>query len=191
MNDVVPVAEDAAVPAIARSLSDDAWHDLRRNPIFWIAAAIVVTVVALAAAPQLFSSIDPRTADCSLVDSMRPPSAEHWFGFDKQGCDVYSRVVHGARASTLVGIFSTILAGSIALAVGLLPGFYGLWVDAVRARCTDVMLGVPLLRGAIVFAKALATQEWGIWPVVLALGLLGFPQAARVMRSSVIAARQQ
>lgn len=191
MSDVVRVSDDAVVPAVARSLSDDAWHDLRRNPIFWIAAAIVVVVVALAAAPQLFSSIDPRTADCSLADSMRPPGARHWFGFDKQGCDVYARVVYGARASTLVGIFSTILAGSIALTVGLLAGFYGRWVDAVLARFIDVMLGIPLLLGAIVFAKALATRELGIWPVVLALGLLGFPQAARVMRSSVIAARQQ
>ena len=101
MSDVVPPSEDAAIPAAARSLSDDAWHDLRRNPIFWIAAAIVMTVVALAAAPQLFSSIDPRTADCSLADSMRPPSTDHWFGFDKQGCDVYARVVYGARISLL------------------------------------------------------------------------------------------
>jgi peptide/nickel transport system permease protein/oligopeptide transport system permease protein len=190
MSDVARAADDAAIPTVARSLSDDAWHDLRRNPIFWIAAGIVVLVVALAAAPQLFSSIDARTADCSLANSMRPPSAEHWFGFDKQGCDVYARVVYGARASTLVGIFSTLLAGSIALVVGLLAGFYGRWIDAVLARFIDVMLGIPLLLGAIVFAKALAAQELGIWPVVLALGLLGFPQAARVMRSSVIAARQ-
>jgi peptide/nickel transport system permease protein/oligopeptide transport system permease protein len=191
MSDPLLGQSDPAGPGVARGLSDDAWHDLRRNPIFWIATAIVTLVVSLAALPQAFSSIDARSADCSLGDSMRPPSAGHWFGFDKQGCDVYARVVYGARSSTLVGVFSTLLAGALALVIGLLAGFYGGWIDAVLARAIDVVLGIPLLLGAIVFAKALSTQDLGIWPVVLALGLIGFPQAARVMRSSVIAARQQ
>jgi oligopeptide transport system permease protein len=182
--------ELAAVEA-PRSLSDDAWYDLRRNPVFWIAGAIVILIALIAAFPQAFSAIDARTADCGLGNSMKAPSAEHWFGFDKQGCDVYARVIYGARASTLVGIFSTLLAGLIALVVGLLAGFYGGWLDALLARGVDVVLGIPLLLGAIVFAKALSSQDLGIWPVVLALGLLGWPQAARVMRSSVIAARQQ
>jgi peptide/nickel transport system permease protein/oligopeptide transport system permease protein len=148
-------------------------------------------MIALAAAPQLFSSVDARTATCSLADSMRPPSAAHWFGFDKQGCDIYARVVYGARSSILVGVFSTLLTGIVALGVGMLAGFLGSWVDAVLARLIDVVLGIPLLLGAIVVAKALATQDTGIGPVVLALGLLGWTTAARIVRSSVIAAKQQ
>jgi ABC-type dipeptide/oligopeptide/nickel transport system permease subunit len=61
----------------------------------------------------------------------------------------------------------------------------------VLARGVDMVLGVPILLGAVVFAKALSGSELGIWPVVLALGLLGWPSAARVVRSSVIAARHQ
>jgi ABC-type dipeptide/oligopeptide/nickel transport system permease subunit len=174
-----------------RSLTDDAWYDLRRNVVFWIAGSIVVLIVLIAAFPHLFSPIDARTANCSLADSMRPPAAGHWFGFDKQGCDVYARVIYGARSSALVGVFSTVLAGVLALGVGLIGGFYGGWIDALLARGVDIVLGLPLLLGAIVFAKALASQDTGIWPVVLALGLLGWPTPARVMRSSVIAARQQ
>jgi peptide/nickel transport system permease protein/oligopeptide transport system permease protein len=64
-------------------------------------------------------------------------------------------------------------------------------VDAILARCTDIVLGIPLLLGAIVMAKALSGQDLGIWPVVLALGLLGWPTPARVVRSSVVAAREQ
>jgi peptide/nickel transport system permease protein/oligopeptide transport system permease protein len=141
--------------------------------------------------PGLFSSIDARLAPCSLTDSLRAPDGEHWFGFDKQGCDVYSRVIYGARSSVLVGIFSTLIAGIVALTVGMVAGFYGRWVDAILARITDIFLGIPALLGAIVVAKALAGQELGIWPVVLALGLLGWPTPARVIRSSVIAARHQ
>lgn len=188
----LPVADDALVTEEApRSLSRDAWHDLRRNPVFWAAAALVTLMVLIAAFPGLFSQLDAREASCSLTDSMRPPSADHWFGFDKQGCDIYSRVIYGARSSVLVGVFSTLITGIVALLVGLLAGFYGRWVDAILARVTDIFLGIPALLGAIVVAKALAGQDLGIWPVVLALGLLGWPTPARVIRSSVISARHQ
>jgi len=172
------------------SLSADAWRDLRRNPVFWIALAIVVTMLLLAAFPWLFSSTDPRTS-CDLANSLQGPAAGHWFGFDKQGCDIYSRVIHGARSSVLVGVFSTLIAGVMALAVGLPAGYFGGWADAVLARFVDVFLGIPLLLGAVVVAVALAGQQLGIWPVVLALGMLGWPTSARVVRASVIAAKHQ
>jgi ABC-type dipeptide/oligopeptide/nickel transport system permease subunit len=171
------------------SLSEDAWHELKRKPVFWIASAVVLLMMMLAAFPGLFSSVDPHV--CSLADSLKPPSATHWFGFDKQGCDVYAHVVHGARSSVLVGIFSTLIAGLMALAVGLPSGYFGGWVDAVLARGVDIVLGIPMLLGAVVIAVALADRELGIWPVVLALGLLGWPTSARVVRSSVISAKHQ
>ena len=174
-----------------RSLARDAWYDLKRSRIFWLASAIALLMVAMAAFPQLFSSIDARTAPCSLADSMRPPDAEHWFGFTKQGCDVYARVVYGARSSILVGLFSTLLAGITALTIGMLAGYYGRWVDGLLARIMDVFLGIHPLLGAIVVAKALSGYDLGIWPMVLAIGALGWPIPARVVRSSVVSARQQ
>jgi peptide/nickel transport system permease protein/oligopeptide transport system permease protein len=173
------------------SLSADAWRDLRRNPVFWIASGIVLLMLLLAAFPGLFTRIGPGQAFCSLSDSLRGSSGAHWFGFDKQGCDVYVQVVYGARASVMVGIFSTLLTGLIAVAVGLPAGYYGGWVDGLLARCTDIVLGIPLLLGAVVVAVALSGRELGIWPVVLAVGLLGWPTAARVVRASVIAAKHQ
>lgn len=187
---LIMAADDVAVEP-ARSLTGDAWYDLRRNPVFWIAGAIVCVMALMAIRPQLFSRIDARTAPCALADSLRPPDREHWFGFNKQGCDIYARVVYGARASVLVGVFSTLLAGGIAIVVGLLAGFYGGWADAVLARVTDIFLSIPLLLSAIVMAKALVSADLGIWPIVLALGALGWTGPARVVRSSVIAAKAQ
>src|SRR5262245_36195786 len=102
---------DDGLTGPARSLSGDAWFDLRRNPIFWIAGAIVALMTLIALFPQLFSAVNATTADCSLADSLRPPTADHWFGFTKQGCDVYARVIYGGRSSILVGVFSTLLSG--------------------------------------------------------------------------------
>jgi len=178
------------VPARARSLAGDAWRDLRRSPIFWIAGFLVVLLVTMAVVPRLFTSINPRA--CDLSQSLEPPGAAHWFGTNLQGCDVYSRTIYGARASIAVGICSTLLAGLIAVLIGMSGGYFGGKLDAVLSRVLDIVLGIPLLLAAIVFGRSVAAEtDLGIWPVVLVLGVLGWTTAARVIRSSVIAAKQQ
>jgi peptide/nickel transport system permease protein/oligopeptide transport system permease protein len=184
------VPQEATAADRPRSLAADAWRDLRRNPIFWIALGLVAVLVTMAVVPSLFTSIDPRA--CDLERSNLPPSAEHWFGTNVQGCDVYARTIYGARASIAVGIFSTLLAGVLALLFGMLGGFFGGWIDAVLSRVLDIVLGIPLLLAAIVFGSSYQPGEnMGIWPVVIILGALGWTTAARVVRSSVISAKQQ
>ncbi|MDG4821076.1 ABC transporter permease [Asanoa sp. WMMD1127] len=175
----------------SRSLAADAWYDLRRNWIFWVAAALVVLVVLMAVVPGLFSSADPTA--CNTRRQFAGPSGGALFGYDFQGCDVFSRTVHGARASVLVGVFAVLLTGVIGLVFGMLAGYFGGWLDAVLSRVVDVVLGIPLLLAAIVLSKRLAAdrQGSGILTVVIVLGLLGWTTAARVMRSSVLAARSQ
>jgi oligopeptide transport system permease protein len=172
-----------------RSLAGDAWRDLRRNWVFWIAGLLVLVFLVMAVAPRVYTSINPN--DCSLDNSQLAPSARHWFGTNIQGCDVYARTVYGARASILVGVASTLLAGVLALVVGMAAGFYGGWADALLARLIDIVLGIPLLLGAIVFSRTFGTHDIGIWPVVVVLGILGWTTAARVVRASVISAKQQ
>lgn len=187
---LVDAGPGETVAARPRSLAGDAWRDLRRNAIFWIAGALVVLLVAVALAPWLFTTVDPRA--CDLARSLQPPSGSNWFGTNLQGCDVYSRTVYGARASIAVGVCSTLLAGLIAILVGLGGGYFGGALDAVLSRVLDIVLGIPLLLAAIVFGRSVAANvNLGIWPVVLVLGVLGWTTAARVIRSSVIAAKQQ
>jgi oligopeptide transport system permease protein len=183
--------EDDALTGPPRSLSGDAWHDLRKSSVFWIAGIIVLLLTVIAVFPQAFSRIDAAKADCTLADSLRAPDSQHWFGFNKQGCDIYSRVIYGARPSILVGVFSTLLAGVLALAIGFIAGFYGGWLDGILSRVIDIVLAIPILLGAIVVAKALASRDLGIWPVVLALGSFGWTTPARVIRSSVISTKEQ
>jgi peptide/nickel transport system permease protein/oligopeptide transport system permease protein len=171
--------------------SDAAWRELRRRPVFWVSVAIVALILTMAALPDLFTGVDP--ADCTLRRSMRPPGGGAWFGYDFQGCDVFSRTVHGARSSILVGVLATLIAGVIAAAVGMTAGYFGGWLDALLSRLTDVVLGIPLLLAAIVLLHRATAGGGGhgVWPVVLTLGILGWTTAARVVRSSVLAASQQ
>jgi peptide/nickel transport system permease protein/oligopeptide transport system permease protein len=172
-----------------RSLASDAWHDLRHNPVFWMASALVLLFLLMAAVPRLFTSINPTA--CDLSNSQNPPSAHNWFGTDVQGCDVYARTIYGARASILVGVLSTLLAGVLALIVGMAAGYFGGWLDALLTRIIDIVLGIPLLLAAIVFGRSFGSHNAGIWPIVLVLGTLGWTVGARVVRSSVLTAKQQ
>jgi peptide/nickel transport system permease protein/oligopeptide transport system permease protein len=178
---------DLAVAPVVRSLRGDAWRALRRNPIFWVSVLIVALFVVMAVYPRLFTGANPT--DCDLDRSLRHPGGGAWFGYDFQGCDVFARSVYGARASIEVGLLATLVAGVLAFAVGMLAGYFGGWVDALLSRFVDVVLGIPLLLAAIVFLNRV--QHTGVWPVAVTLGALGWTTAARVVRASVIGARQQ
>jgi peptide/nickel transport system permease protein/oligopeptide transport system permease protein len=194
MSDMNALTAEAPAPTGSgrnRSLAADAWHDLRRSKIFWTASVLILVVLVMAAWPSLFTSADPR--DCVLSRQHRGATGAAIFGYDFQGCDVYAKTVYGARYSIIVGVFATLIAGVIGMVFGLAAGFFGGWLDAILSRFIDVMLGVPFLLGAIVLAKRLSSdpQNNGVVAVTVTLGLLGWTTAARVMRSSVITAKNQ
>ncbi|MFI1193211.1 ABC transporter permease [Micromonospora sp. NPDC020750] len=179
------------VPRKPRSLAGDAWRDLRRKPIFWISLFLVVLIAAMAVVPALFTANDPR--DCVLSRQHAGPSGGAIFGYDFQGCDTYARAVYGARASLLVGALSALFTGLIAVVVGMLAGYFGRWVDAVLSRVIDIVLGIPLLLAAIVLLKRVSASSDNVrlFAVIFVLAVLGWTTAARVIRSSVITAKEQ
>jgi oligopeptide transport system permease protein len=183
------VAEAAAAtphPGRARSLSSDAWHDLRRNPVFVISGLLILFLVLISLWPSLIASRDPLF--CDLGRGLEGPAPGHWFGFDTQGCDVYTRTVYGARASIAVGICATLGVALLGATVGGLAGFFGGFWDALLSRTTDVFFAIPMILGAIVFLSMITLT--GVWPVVLVIAALGWPQIARIARGAVITAKQ-
>ena len=142
--------------------------------------------------PRLFTSVDPERA-CNLSNSLLKPSLKAPFGYDFQGCNVYSRTIYGTRSSIGVGVFATLIAGIIACSSACSAASSAAGSTASLARVTDIVLGIPLLLAAIVLLRRISngTHNYGIWPVVFTLGILGWTTAARVVRSSVITARQQ
>ena len=169
-----------------RSLWSDAWHDLRRNPTFVISALLIVFLILVAVFPSLFTSINPQRCDLLMGNDGRTPG--HPFGFDRQGCDVYSRVIYGARASVTVGILVTSGVVLIGGFIGAIAGFYGGAWDSLLSRITDVFFAIPILLFAIVFLSAFTFRN--IWTVVAAIMLVGWPSVARIMRGSVISVKE-
>ena len=167
------------------SLWHDAWLELRRNPLFIASGALIVLFLAMAVWPGLFTNTDPRS--CSLSNSLGRPSAEHWFGFDLQGCDYYAQVIYGARASIVIGVMTTVCATLVAVVGGSIAGYYEGIIDTLIARVTDIWFAIPTILGGIVILSALENQ--GIAQVSLVLIVLGWPTMLRLMRSQTLSAK--
>mgnify|MGYP001736997775 CR=1 FL=1 len=181
--DAVP---DEGAPS---SMWGEAWKRLRRRPIFWFAATIIFFAVMISVFPWLFTSQDPRY--CVLSNSLGAPELwSHPFGFDKQGCDIYSRVIYGARASVSVGILTTIAVTLIGGTIGALAGYFGGWLDSLLSRITDVFFAIPLLLAAIVFMQMFKGSR-SIFMVVIVLAMFGWTSIARITRGSVLSAKNE
>lgn len=177
-----------------RGLLGDAWIDLRRKPLFWISATIILVFLVMAAFPWLFTSGD--AVNGSLDRSRVEPSSAAWFGYDVQGRDVYARVIYGARASIVVAVVSTFLTLLVGGTMGIIAGYRGGWVDALLSRVADIFFGLPFVLGSIVIlttfnGSGTDNGEWTIMGlVILSLSVLSWPVVMRLMRSSVLATKE-
>ncbi|MFL4476292.1 ABC transporter permease [Paeniglutamicibacter sp. MACA_103] len=160
------------------------------KPRFLISGSIVAVMLLMAAFPQLFAGFgsDPG-AHCDILKTNQGPSAEHIFGVDIQGCDYYTNVIYGARASILVGIVVTAISFVISAILGSLAGYFGGWVDTIISRACDMAFGLPFILAAIVVLQ-LFSQRTG-WTVIFALALFSWPGGVRFMRSSVMEVRNR
>ncbi|MEW2456881.1 ABC transporter permease [Streptomyces albus] len=178
--------------AKGRSLWSDAWHDLRRNPLFLISAVLILVLLVMVAFPGLFTSASPQDGNLT-AHYQGDPNYTHffgadWFGYDGQGRSVWARMVYGARASVLVGVLVTLFVTVLGGLVGLIAGYFGGWLDSVLSRITDIFQGIPFLLGSMVVLTTFAERK--IWIVIAALLFLGWTQIARVARGAVITVKQ-
>ncbi|MGP3959328.1 ABC transporter permease [Nonomuraea sp. 3N208] len=174
------------------SLWTDAWYDLRRRPIFIASLCIIAVLVVMAIVPSLFSSVDPFNArTCELATARQLPSAGHPFGRDNLGCDLYARTIYGAANSLKIGISTSVFAAIIGGLLGLIAGFFGGATDSVASRITEIFFAIPSILGALLIGSTFRDSGLGIWLVVFALTLLGWPMTFRIMRAAVITAKSQ
>jgi peptide/nickel transport system permease protein len=144
---------------------------------------VLVTVVALAA--PLLAPFDPiKVSDQALYS----PGVPYYFGSDQYGRDIFSRILYGARISLVIGLISVGIAAAIGVTVGLIAGYYGGWVDNLLMWVINVMLALP----GILLALAIVTirGQPSLGNLMIAVGIAGVPTYARLVRGSVLAAKE-
>ena len=157
------------------------WRRLRRYPATAIGFTIVgffllMAVIGAWVAPYGYS-------DQTLSDRLKPPSAQHIFGTDQFGRDIFSRIIIGSRDVFIVAGSGTLLAVLLGLTLGLLAGYFGGVLDDVVMRLVDVLLAVPPLLLAMIILGSLGPSRTN---VILVVGFLYIPMVARVVRSVVL-----
>ena len=157
---------------------------LRHRPAIAGTIILVIIVVGAIFAPFVAPQ-DPTAIDLELVD--QPPSVHHWLGGDRSGRDVWSRVIYGIRVSLVVGFGAVGLYVLIGTLLGLFSGFAGGAVDQLLMRLTDTVLSIPTLLLVIVFASVVGPS---LYSVIAAIGLLGWPGTARIVRGQVLSLRE-
>jgi peptide/nickel transport system permease protein len=144
-------------------------------------AAIVVTALFA----NLLATNDPIATEAA--STLAVPGPAHWLGTDHLGRDIYSRIVHGARVSLIVGVSSTLVGSVLGGVIGLLSGYVGGKTDLVVQRCLDILQGLPLLVLALVMSASLGPS---IENVIVAISIPIIPRSARIVRSSVLSIRE-
>ena len=154
----------------------------RRSAV--IGAALVALNLLIAVSAPVLARRDPLELD--VKSRLAPPSAAHWFGTDDVGRDVWSRVIHGARLSIVVGVSVVGMAFVGGLAFGLLGGFYRR-LDNVLMRVMDGVMAFP---GIILSIALMAALGPSLFNVIVALGAVYVPRVARIVRGSVLVIRE-
>jgi peptide/nickel transport system permease protein len=157
----------------------------RRHPTVAIGGGLVLMLMLMALLAPFFGTVDPTAL--ATARRTRAPSAEHWFGTDMLGRDIYSRVVYGARVSLTVGFSVAILASLAGLAIGLVSGFVR-WADGIIMRVMDGLMSIP----PILLAVALmALTRGSVGNVIMAITIAEIPRVSRLVRGVVLSLREQ
>ena len=161
------------------------WRRFRRRKTALFGLSVYVAILLMALFAPYLAPRDPATQDISK--GLRPPGAEFPLGTDEYGRDILSRVIYGARISLTVGIISVAISAVIGTMLGLVSGFYGGKTDAVIMRIVDIMLSFP---GILLALIIVSTMGRDIQYVMVAVGISGVPNYARMVRGSVLAVKE-
>jgi peptide/nickel transport system permease protein len=161
------------------------WRQFRKNRAAEISLYLILVFILTAALADAVSPYDPfRLGD----DTLLGPSAGHWMGTDDLGRDTLSRVIYGTRVPLLVGFLATATSMLLGILIGAFSGYFGGRTDVILMRATEYVLVVPRFFLALLVVAMLGT---GIVKIVLVIGLLGWPEAARVVRAQFLTFRER
>ena len=157
-----------------------------KNKKLFIGSIMLIVFLSIGIfAPQIIPYPYDKTY---LGPSLKPPSSDFWFGTDRLGRDVFSRVIYGTRISLIAAVSITSICLLLGVPLGLLSGYYGGILDILLMRVVDVFFGFPwVLMGLLV----VVIRGQGLSSVIIALSLAYFPQIVRIVRSNVLVLKEQ
>jgi peptide/nickel transport system permease protein len=160
------------------------WLQFRANGLAMVGLVTAAIMIVASLAAPLLALQDPSAQD--LAGRLAQPSAEHWFGTDELGRDIYSRILYGGRVTLGMVVAVVLLVAPLGLAVGSVAGYLGGMADRVLMRVTDVFLAFPRLVLALAFVAALKP---GITSAIIAIALTAWPPYARLARADTLTVR--
>lgn len=150
-----------------------------------IAGSVLLLIVLVALFAPLIAPYDPT--ELSPMDRLHGMSAAHWLGTDAYGRDLFSRVIYGARVSLTVGIGVALLTLIIGLPLGLIAGYFRM-IDSVLMRFMDGLMAIPGILAAIAIVSLTSAN---LWTLMIAIMVPEIPQVVRLVRSQVLANREE
>ncbi len=154
-----------------------------------VAALIVIVILMLASFLSAYiAPHDPNLQGDLLNDRHLAPGSEHWFGTDKFGRDLFSRVLFGGRISLTIAFAVVLLSATVGLVYGLVSGFIGGRTDAVMMRILDFLLAFPMIFLLIMIIAVFNVSHWYLIPI---LGLTGWMETARLVRAETLSVKER
>lgn len=171
-------------PRLRRSFVRRFWHRTTQNIATFIAMMFLVVLLFVTVAGPLIAPYDPIRQNYNNTNVR--PNAEHVFGTDNFGRDIFSRVLVGANLSLSIGFFSVVFGLLVGVALGVIAGYFGGVIDEVIMRSVDILLAFPGILLAILIVSVLGST---ITNVIIALIIFSIPTFARLSRSAVLSVK--
>ena len=184
MAEVVAPSLAVAAPARGRAEWRKSARTLTRNPLVLAGLIMVVGLILIAALAGLIAPYDPIANNVRAA--LQPPSSYYYFGTDRFGRDVFSRVVYGSRLSLMVALVSVTISAIVGVMLGLVSGYFRGWIDNLIGRVMDVFFSFPALLLAIGVAAMLGP---GLNNAIIAIAVVYSPVFGRVVRGPVLVER--
>ena len=146
-----------------------------------LCSAILVLFVVLSLLLPLVMNLDPNSQD--LVNRLATPSAEHWFGTDYLGRDVFARIIYGGRVSLMVSLLAGTFAAAVGIVLGLIAGFFGGIVSRTIMAATDVILSIPNMVFTMIIAAIMGRS---VVSLTIAIGIGMVPTYIRMVNGQIL-----
>lgn len=170
----------------ATTYGQDAWRRLKKNKLAMIGLYAIAIMITVSVVGPWLSNIS--YSDQNLLQANKPPSAEHWFGTDNLGRDLFIRVLYGARISLAIGIVASLINLTIGVVYGGIAGFCGGRVDRIMMNIVDILYGIPMLLYVILLMVILKP---GLTNIFIALGIAYWLGMARIVRGQILSVKEQ